>query len=304
MTKIIVIAGWERSGSTIIANALGSAPGVLSVGEINNLWDRGFGSNLLCSCERPFSECDQWRGIAEAAFGVDRHTVARRAAEAIVPLGNTWLLRRRLPLIGSRQDGIEAPYGELLTRLYGTIAEQSQARVMVDASKLPWHAAVAAGLDDFEVFVLHVVRDPRGVAYSHRKRVRYDTDDDKALYMDRHGVTFSSLAWVYRNRLSEWEWGDTGRYLRVRYEDFIADPAGTLRGVFEFVGEPELSVPFTEDGRLQLSPSHNISGNPSRFQQGPVTLRVDDAWRKALPRWVAAYVRLVTWPHMTHYRYR
>ncbi len=304
MTKVLVIAGWERSGSTIIANALGSAPGAISVGEINNLWDRGFGSNLLCSCERPFSDCEQWRGIAESAFGTDQRAVAREAAAAIAPMGNTWLVRRRIPLIGRRQFGIEVPYARLLETLYASIAEHSQAKVMVDASKIPWHAAVAMDLEGFEVFVLHVVRDPRGVAHSHRKKVRYDTDDDKVLYMDRHGVTFSSLAWVYRNRLTESEWGDSGRYSRLRYEDFVTDPAGSLQGIFEFVGESGLSVPFSDDGRLLLKPSHNISGNPSRFQQGPIALREDDAWRSALPASVAAYVRMLTWPHMAHYGYR
>lgn len=303
MTKIAVIAGWERSGSTIIANALGSADGVQSVGEINNLWERGFGSDLLCSCERPFSECEEWSVVAEKAFGSDRQEVARQAAEATADLGNTWLVRRRLPVLGRWEGGKDADYIGLLKRLYDSVAEHSRARVLVDASKIPWHAASVTGVPGFEVYVLHVVRDPRGVAHSHRKKVRYDTDDAKSLYMDRHGVTFSSLAWVYRNRLTESEWGRSPRYMRLRYEDFIADPAGTLSDFFRFVGEPDLRVPFTDDGALLLAPAHNISGNPSRFQTGPMHLRVDDAWRNDLPPAVAAYVRLLTWPHMAHFGY-
>jgi hypothetical protein len=302
VTKVAVITGWDRSGSTIIADALGSTDGVISVGEINNLWDRGFGSNLVCSCEASFSECEEWRAIAEKAFGSDHQAVARQAAHAMEGMGNTWLVRRHLPMYEA--PGKEAAYARLLAGLYEGVVEHSHARLIVDASKTPWHTAVAMELEGFEVYVLHVVRDPRGVAHSLGKNVRYDTDNDKAIYMDRHGVTFSSLAWVYRNRLTESEWGGSGRYLRLRYEDFVADPAASLRGFFDFIGEPELSVPFTEDGRLLLSPSHNISGNPSRFHHGPVRLRVDDVWREALPPAVAAYVRLITWPHMAHYGYR
>lgn len=303
MTKVIVIAGWERSGSTIIANALGSANGVLSVGEINNVWERGFGTDLLCSCERPFSECPEWSAIAERAFGSDRRTVARLAAHAIEGLGNSWLVRRRLPLLGRREWGKDSDYVQLLTDLYTAIAAHSNARLLVDASKLPWHAASVAGVPGFEVYVLHIVRDPRGVAHSHRKKVRYDSDAERGIYMDRHGVTFSSLAWVYRNRLTETEWGRSPGYMRLRYEDFIAHPEESVSEIFRFVGEPDLRVPFADDGALVLAPSHNISGNPSRFQTGPMHLQVDDAWRKDLPPAVAAYVRMLTWPHMSRYGY-
>ena len=79
VVKIAVITGWDRSGSTILANILGSTPGVITLGEINNVWERGFGDDLMCSCEQRFSRCELWRPIAEGAFGVDLSGVAARA---------------------------------------------------------------------------------------------------------------------------------------------------------------------------------------------------------------------------------
>ncbi len=303
MTNIIVIAGWERSGSTIVANALGSAPGIVSVGEINNVWERGFGEDRVCSCQRPFSECEMWRPIANDAFGDDARSVADTAAAAIAPLGNLWLVRRQLPLLGAREAGKDAAYRDLLRPLFHSIADHTGAHTIVDASKLPWHAAAVAGLDDFNVTVLHVVRDPRGVAFSHLKKVRYDTDEQRSVYMDRHGVIESSLAWVYRNRLTEWVWHRRPNYVRVRHEDFVARPQEVLAAVLDRAGTTGALPEFTGPQQVVITPTHNVSGNPVRFQHGSVTLKADESWRAELPAKTARLVGALTWPHRKHYGY-
>ena len=32
-----------------------------------------------------------------------------------------------------------------------------------------------------------------------------------------------------------------------------------------------------------LGTSHSVAGNPMRFRTGPITLRVDDAWKDEMP---------------------
>ncbi len=299
--KVVVIAGWERSGSTILANVLGSAAGVVTLGEINNIWERGFGADLICACGRPFSRCELWRPIAEEAFGAGVSSVAQRAAAAA--LGNTWLMRRRLPLLCRGQEDRALPYAELLAPLYRSAAQITGAQLLVDASKSPWHAAVAFDLAGLDVYVIHLVRDPRGVAYSLQKKVRYDADDTKSIYMDQHGVTKSSLAWLYRSRLIESTWKGEDRALLLRYEDFVASPQDVTELIYSWVGLPGTHAPFTAPDQVQLRLSHNVSGNPVRFQQGTVELKADDAWRSGLPQNTARYVRALTWPHMRHFGY-
>ena len=72
-------------------------------------------------------------------------------------------------------------------------------------------------------YFLHLVRDPRGVASSLKKRVRYEAG--VAGTMDSHGLTRSSLTWLYRGSLIEAEWGRSSHCMTMRYEDFVADPA-------------------------------------------------------------------------------
>ncbi len=303
MTRVLLIAGWGRSGSTILANVLGSAPGVLTLGEINNIWERGFEEDLHCSCGEPFSACSLWQPVASRAFGDDFADVGTRAKTTGAGLGNTWLLRRRLPFVGSRLAGREVEYAKMVESLYSAAAEETGARLLVDASKSPWHCAVAASLASFDVSVLHLYRDPRGVAHSLRKKIDYDPSGRK-IEMDRHSSTASSLAWIYRNRLVESEWRGSERFLQMRYEDFVADPQAAVAEIQRLVGLEDLDVPFVNHNKVDIAPTHNISGNPVRFRRGAVALRPDDEWKQALPRLTRAYIRFITWPHMSHFGYR
>lgn len=297
MTKIVVITGWDRSGSTIIASALGSAEGMVAVGEITNLWERGFAQDRQCSCGQPFSGCDFWGPVATTAFGDARHSVAARAAKAMTDLGNLQLVQRQLRGKSGVLDG-STEYGELMAQVYSAVAEVSGASVLVDSSKKPWHTAVAMGLDDFDVFALHVVRDPRGVAFSFQKQVQYD--DEAA--MARHSPTFSSLAWAYRNRLTEAEWGESSSYLRLRYEDFVRDPRSSLNDIFQML-DHKGPLPLNAEDELVLTPSHNIAGNPARFQTGTIRLRLDDAWREKLAPGTRRYVSALTAVQRRRYGY-
>ena len=67
------------------------------------------------------------------------------------------------------RGGGDERYDALMGRLYREFATASDARVVVDASKQPADALVA-GRSGAEAYVLHLVRDPRGVAYSLAKR--------------------------------------------------------------------------------------------------------------------------------------
>jgi hypothetical protein len=91
--------------------------------------------------------------------------------------------------------------------------------------------------------------------------------------------------------------------MRVRYEDLIDDPRGTVRRIVAMVSEPDAELPFQDDRTVRLGANHTVSGNPDRFTTGPVTLRSDDRWREAqrpLDRWETL---ALTAPLMLRYRY-
>ena len=66
---VLFIAGWGRSGSTLLDRMLGQVPGVFSAGELRDIWERGVREDRLCGCGQPFRECAVWRKVGEVAFG-------------------------------------------------------------------------------------------------------------------------------------------------------------------------------------------------------------------------------------------
>ena len=56
--KVLFLAGWGRSGTTIIDNILGEIDGFFSVGELYHLWGRGLVQERRCGCGVPPRQCE------------------------------------------------------------------------------------------------------------------------------------------------------------------------------------------------------------------------------------------------------
>ena len=67
--KVLYIAGWGRSGSTVLGNILGQASGFQFIGEAQSVWQRGFIENQKCGCGKSFKACGLWIEIFNNAFG-------------------------------------------------------------------------------------------------------------------------------------------------------------------------------------------------------------------------------------------
>lgn len=294
----LYVGGTGRSGSTLLAGALGSLPGAVDAGEVRFLWQRGLIESRACGCGRPVPECPFWSAVLERAYG------ARRPDPGRVHAAVTRQTRlRTLPawLAGRRPAGqLTAP----LRRLYAAIAEVAGAAVVVDSSKLPTYAALLAALGAGEVRMAHLVRDPRAAAYSwaSTKAAR----DTATGIMERRGVAKSAALWLVWNLALEALWRGRPGYLRVRYEDLTAAPAGTIARVAAHAGLA-LAEPHREDGPgetvVLLAPNHSVAGNPSRWTTGPTTVRRDDRWVAALTPRQRRLVTAMTAPALRHFGY-
>ena len=62
---VLLVAGSGRSGSTLLASALGQLPGAFCAGELRYLWQRGAVEDHRCGCGEPFSRCPVWTVVLE-----------------------------------------------------------------------------------------------------------------------------------------------------------------------------------------------------------------------------------------------
>ena len=301
--KVLYVAAWDRSGSTILSNVLGEIPGFFSTGEINNLWRRGLIENKLCGCQSPFNQCALWPTIIKQAFG-DRDGIDPAAIEQdATRLTNADLALSWLP---GGQQRLLAKCGDFLPtmqKLYSSIQSVTGAEMIIDASKNPAHGYMLSQLPGVEVHVIHLVRSPHGVAHSLMKKKLYDPDPKHPSYMERHGLIRSTLIWSAWNLLIENLWKNSGRYLRVRYEDFMARPKATVLNILEFAGTGSKILPFVGDHDVTLSTNHNVSGNPSRFKTGRVALELDNEWERNMKLQQKLLIDFLYFPILWRYGY-
>ncbi|SDZ24640.1 Sulfotransferase family protein [Micromonospora pattaloongensis] len=297
--RVLYLAGSGRSGSTLITTVLGQLDGVFAAGELRYLWQRGMMENRPCGCGAPFAECPLWSAVVAELFGVDPARIAAGLRGRLRMRGLPGLLRRHRA--GARPVAPH-PDDDAIAALYAAVARHA-GPVIVDSSKLPPYGALLGALPGVELRVLHVVRDPRATAFSWRRRRGLDGTDDDRL-MSRPPVWKAALLWLVWNGATLRLWaGRPDRYLRVRYEDFVAAPAETTRRIARFAGLAPAALPFTAAGTVRLAPTHSVAGNPSRHRVGAVAITDDAEWRRALSRRAYAVVTALTAPLLRRFGY-
>jgi hypothetical protein len=303
VAKVVYIAGCGRSGSTLLGQMLGDPDGWCSCGEVTRaLW-----TDASCGCGRRVSDCDFWSRIAER---VGRYPMrprplwpggVRRGYVSDSSLWDgaciRWALRR-----GPDPASPQWRHARVVSDLYGAIAEDTGARVIVDSSKLATNAYLIATLTDVDLYVVHLVRDPRAVAYSFSRKK--GADPTGRVNLQLMGPVRSSRQWLRRNAMIHLYLhrlpGD--RCMQVRYEDFAADPRRVVRAIREFVGERG-DDRFTSESTVLLDADHTVGGNPHRFETGATRIRPDVEWVAAMPAKARALATLPALPLMGRYGY-
>lgn len=310
-TTVLSVVGAGRSGTTILASVLGELPAVFAAGEIRWLWQRGVLENRSCGCSLPPLQCPVWSAVVERVLGTAAdHDLAHLPAltEILRSQREVTALRSRRRVIRSATDGEGAwpaldVMREVTAQVCQALVEATDATVIVDTSKRAQEAAVFAALDSIDHYVLHIVRDPRAVAYSWRRSksagpgTNHRTMGTRGLLASVQRWTENSLgAELLRRRLP------ADRWLSVRYEDFAADPRSVVTRVAAHLGLTAAS-PFDAAGRITLGTNHIVAGNPSRFRTGSVQIRADTEWRREMTQRDKLSIALLTLPLLLRYRY-
>jgi hypothetical protein len=297
LLKIICVIGWCRNGSTILGNVLGEVPEFFHAGELHFLWKNaaGRGANNLCGCGEPLTACPLWSQVIglcrPPGVSADEYasTVIRRQ-RSCVRTRHTWRVLREGPPVNAARD-----HATLMTRTYQAIAHRTGARVIVDSTKIPGEAALVRHMTGLTPYYLHLVRDPRAAAESWRQRKQYCDPMSAARstgYWDGFNLASEAVTRRYRERSAF-----------LRYEEFIADPAGTIDVLLRWCGADPAANPV--HGRtVELRTNHTVTGNPDRFRTGTTLIRgTDDAWRAGLPRTSRLTAQTLSWPLSRRYGY-
>jgi hypothetical protein len=274
VTRLVYIGGFGQSGTTLIESLLTANPDVVACGEVVNGFQGRSGRELKCSCRKSAKDCPIW-GV------LDRGSNAPWSHDALV-----------LTLL----EHVESKY-----------------RVLCDSSKTTWGSITTPfrfkRLLGPKFFLLHVVRDPRGVCWSamrlpQRKTVRKKRRNltERLLSRPIPRCLRTTIGWWVANLSCElFGWFYPAQYVRLRYEDVARAPHKALYGLLNAIS-PDLSVRLAEPGANDNR--HQIYGNPMRRQRLLFAdVRFDDGWKSEMApqhRWLAG---ALTWPLRTRYGY-
>jgi hypothetical protein len=303
--RVLEIAGLGRSGSTILDIVLGNHPHIESVGEVGNLTLNGWISREslqgidpnkrrvpICTCgkrldvlyvDTPEEACPFWSRVR-------REWVERADPESIETypkLQNDFELKRRWPRLlyeKRRQSASFRSYARLTRAFFESIRAVSGKPLIVDSTKSPVRAFAHSLVPGIDLYVVHLVRDGRGVIASRRKTFKKDLR--AGIMWDHEGYPMwrTIVRWIGLNLAAEWVCTRLGpkKSMRLRYEDFVADPKGALERIGSLI---ELDLSEVADAACSGKPmqaGHNIGGNRTKKSE-IITLRPDaQEWRAAL----------------------
>jgi GT2 family glycosyltransferase len=280
---------------------------VCNLGEVVFLADRGVRENQSCGCGQLFSDCPFWTEVGDLAFGgwdtvdVDRMDDLFRTVDDV-----KYAPQMLLPRSTRAFDRRRAEYTSFFQRVYAAAAKVSGAAIVVDSSKQTSLIYALSHEPGIGLRLLHLVRDPRGVANSWTRRVHRPEITDREEFMPVYRPSYMAVLWCGHNLLLAALRLRKVSTLRLNYELFTADPRGALEAVAGFLGRPDAALDFVADDNrtVTLNATHSVAGNPMRFQTGPVAVKRDRKWRREMPRRTQVLIGAMTLPVARAFGYR
>lgn len=302
--KVIYLTGYGRSGSTLLDIALGSHPQIFGAGELTALARHVWENDEYCACGAQVRNCEFWRPIVEDWLG---ETVGQE--QELIDIADR---QRRLEglvswrrLAGKRLVSWLAGHLEQLGRLFARIGAQLGVEdpIVVDSSKLPGRGFVLAATPGVELFVVHIVRDARGVAWSLSKPHSRSIEDGVQRELLPKPAAYVALRWSLVNLGAELLrlWVGRERSMRLRYEDFVADPAAALKDIASMCGA-EWTEAADKAARNPLNPAHQVAGSRHRTSKN-LQIRADEEWRSQMPEAKFRLVTVLSAPLLRRYGY-
>ncbi|MCH2132769.1 MAG: sulfotransferase [Phycisphaerales bacterium] len=301
-TKIIYIVGCSRSGSTILDSILGSHDDVIGLGELEKVHEAGWCGEDYCGCGERVRDCEFWTAVH------DRWTGETSAdSQRYMELQGRYTRVRQLPrvvAVSRRAAGPFGTYSRLTVALYEAVLREAGTRTLVDSSKNPVRALALSRMPGVDLRLIHLVRDPRGVAASLMKAWKRDPRAGIQHDIAALGVNQVAKGWSLVTRLSDWilRRSPPENVVRLRYEDFLADPGASLSAIGRAA---DLDMSSVADQVISGDPihiGHTVAGNRLRMQQA-VALRKKDDWERSIDPEVRSVIERRCRRGMSRYGY-
>ena len=278
---LIFILAPSYSGSTLLTFLLSRHPQIATIGELKAT-SMGNITEYRCSCGNLILECEFWQTVAtyckshNVDFSVESFDTELRSngglADRLVRAtvrGRAFELARKTAL--KLLPGAESALRESMVRnadIADAVCAVQHREFFLDSSKTPARLKLFAELGAWDLKVINLHRDGRGVSNSTRKHL---------------GVSMREASRI---------WADDALEIRRLVRQLDSVPIVTI-GYEDLCHEPEEVLATITDGfgleRMDLQPGslkegiHHILGNNMRLNSVS-EIRFDETWRSELSK--------------------
>ncbi len=270
--KVIYIAGYGRSGSTILDILLSQEEHVFGAGELHFLFQDWSEPNRHCSCGERYPDCPFWGDLsdvmdieasAKVISGMEQASQLQNIVEGLVSPGQ----RRR--------------YEEIQHQLFYYIQEKASCEFIVDSSKTkPEMAArplAISRLTQTPLSMVHLVRDGRTTVQTILKKGS-NWAAEGHIRRKRFPLIRTAYGWKTANQyaLDHQQWLRENEYSQMKYEDLMQTPEKLLGQLEKGLNTTFKQARMSLESAHPLKVGHRVGGNRIRFQQ-------DLFFKKGLP---------------------
>jgi hypothetical protein len=294
---IIYIAGYGRSGSTLLDVILGSHPQIIGTGELANIFDCMDDPASTCSCGKNVHDCSFW-GDVTTYLQSDKQAGQKHRDGVIQKSCEDWT--NGSLLFNDRKKRYDG-YRTLMTGLFDYIFKISGKEFVVDSSKnaytSSWRPLALKKICGYDVKLIHLIRDGKGVMTS---KMRGDnTDMRKGIYRKKPFAALEGLfGWIFANLvviITRILLPPKAYYL-MKYEDMVREPEEELTRVGSFLG---LDFKETIHSIRRMKPipvGHLISGNRLAYNNSTILIDKDSVRKASLPLHLSILYYFLGWP--------
>jgi len=281
--------GMGRSGGTIIGRILGQMRNSVYIGELRYLWQRGFIEDWLCSCGEKFSKCDFWQSIIKDINILDKSILEVKKTHDKYDKTSKYfnLIINKL----LKQRKFFGPYCRYVEDVYKSISSKTGKNIIVESSRYPSRAISLSCCDKFEIYVIHLIRDPRGVIYSQQKEEKRNRGEYKIFPLKRifHWIVTTIFSFISQIILTN--------YVLIKYENFVDRPEITLKMVLnKFYLQNNYIKQVNKIKEIDLKKIHVFSANENRSISGKIKIKKDEKWKTEMDKRTYLFTTILTLP--------
>lgn len=266
--QVAYIGGYGRSGSSLLDALLGSRQGVVSGGEVCQLF-AWCAQGRSCSCGRPLRDCPFWGPVVqdvEAETGLTAAALDRITVEAE--------MHGHHPL----------RWAEVWDTVFSALARRHGVAHLVDSSKTAGgrrRVLLYGSLREAElVMLIQLHRSLGGVVHSRRRGGNLQIERGERKTLPARVALVAIAGWLRANWAASRQRRGAGSYWTVTYDRLVSDPSTVVTELIERLhwGRAAESTGLEEP--------HIIAGNRMLRSGWDGRIRKDESWKRDLPvRW-------------------